>query len=98
MHYSYRRVIGSRRADNTEAEVGLEFNNTASQTVPQTNDVAETLAVAATSNSSNISLPIDPQSVKVVGKYILMLSGFHILNQLLATRNNYCYFMSSYNY
>lgn len=68
VHYSYRRVSSSSRTDNTEAEVGLEFNNTASQTVPQANDVAQTLAVAASSNSSNVSLPIDPQSIKVVGK------------------------------
>lgn len=69
MHFSYRAALTSRRADDTEAEVGIEFNNTASQDqIPQADVVAQTLVEAVSNPNNTFNLTIDTNSVKVVGK------------------------------
>lgn len=52
--------------------MGIEFNNTASEeTVPNSEEVADTLVTAVSNTSNNFNLTIDSSSVKVVGKQIL---------------------------
>ncbi|XP_051285172.1 uncharacterized protein LOC127379519 isoform X13 [Dicentrarchus labrax] len=52
---------------NIQAEVGLEFNNTASpDRIPQADVVAETLRVAVNNASNTFNLSIDPASIKVI--------------------------------
>lgn len=49
--------------------MGIEFNNTASEdTIPQADEVAQTLVTAVTNSSNNFSLSVDSSSVKVIGK------------------------------
>lgn len=57
------------RTTNTEAEVGIEFNSTASQEqIPKADAVAQTLISAATNSSNNFSISIEASSIKVVGE------------------------------
>ena len=64
-----REAVGTARASNTEAEVDVEFNNTASsEQIPQAEVVATTLVEAFTNSSNNFNLTINASSVAVVCK------------------------------
>lgn len=61
--------MGRARASNTEAEVDVEFNNTASpEQIPQAEAVATTLVEAFSNSSNNFNLTVDTSSVAVVRK------------------------------
>lgn len=63
-----RPATTGQRALNTEAEMGIEFNNTSSEgTVPKADEVADTLVAAVTNSSNNFNLSVDSTTVKVVG-------------------------------
>ncbi|XP_042370213.1 uncharacterized protein LOC121964051 [Plectropomus leopardus] len=66
---AFRPAAARERAVNTEAEVGVQFSETASsEEIPTSETVANTLVEAVTNPSNNFSLTIDPTSVQVVGK------------------------------
>lgn len=68
-----RRASTGRRTENTEAEMGIEFNNTASEnTIPKADEVAQTLITAVSNSSNNFSLGVDASSVKIIGEQIHM--------------------------
>ena len=61
--------MSTARASNTEAEVDVEFNNTASpEQIPKAAAVATTLVEAFTNSSSNFNLTVNTNSVTVVRK------------------------------
>lgn len=63
-----RPATTGQRAANTEAEMGIEFNNTASEgTVPRADEVAETLVNAVSNSSNNFNISVDTTTVKVIG-------------------------------
>lgn len=62
---------------NTEVEVGIEFNQTASLAeIPRAEDVAKTLVDAVNNPNSTFNLSIDAASVAVIRKYTV---GLHFL-------------------
>lgn len=58
-----------QRMQNTEAEMGIEFNNTASETsVPEADDVVITLVAAVSNSSNNFNVSVDTNTVTVIGQ------------------------------
>lgn len=54
---------------NTQAEVGIEFNQTASpEEIPTPNAVAETLQTAVSNPNNTFNLSIDATSVEIIRK------------------------------
>lgn len=64
----------SRREEGTAVEVALIFNGTSSETLPSTDDVAETLIRAVTDPNSTLTTQFN---VTVVVDSIRVLSKFH---------------------
>lgn len=55
--------------ENTEAEVGLEFNRTVSaEDIPPNEAIAETLIEAVTNPNITLNLTIEADSIQVLGK------------------------------
>ena len=64
----------STRTGNTEAEVGIEFNETAStEEVPVPGDVAQTLKVAVSNPNNTFNLTVDADSVEIIRKSRILL-------------------------
>lgn len=69
MYFIYRRALARTRVDNTEAEVGIEFNNTASQAqIPQADTVVQTLVNAVSNSSNTFNISIVASTITAVGK------------------------------
>lgn len=64
--FSNRRAGSNTRVDNTEADVGVEFNSTAQ--VPQPSEVAQTLVDAVSNPNNTFNISIVRSSVKIVGE------------------------------
>ena len=57
------------RIENTLAEVGIEFNQTASpEEIPQANVVAETLVNAVSNPNNTFNLTIDANTIEAIRK------------------------------
>ncbi|XP_047440120.1 mucin-5AC-like [Mugil cephalus] len=64
---AFRPAGGRTRMENTDAEVGVEFNRTTpAAAIPPATDVVQTLIVAVTNSSSALNLTIQADSVQTV--------------------------------
>lgn len=55
--------------ENTEAEVGIEFNKTASaEQIPQDEAVTSALVEAVNNPNNTFNLTVEPDSIQVLGK------------------------------
>ncbi|XP_041840523.1 integumentary mucin C.1-like [Melanotaenia boesemani] len=64
---AFRPAVARTRSDNTEAEVGVEFNKTASAAeIPTTEQVQETLVQAVTNVSTNFNITFESDSIQVI--------------------------------
>ncbi|XP_041840337.1 mucin-5AC-like [Melanotaenia boesemani] len=64
---AFRPAVAGTRSDNTEVEVGVEFNKTASAAeIPATKQVQETLMQAVTNVSTNFNITFESNSIQVI--------------------------------
>ena len=59
------RPVGMQQ--DTEVVVQLVFNDTSSEPVPEITEIVDTLVVAVSAPNSTFTLPVDPNSITVVG-------------------------------
>ncbi|XP_044039224.1 flocculation protein FLO11-like [Siniperca chuatsi] len=63
----FSRVVARTRMENTNAEVGLEFNNTASQDqIPQDDVVVDTLVQALSNPNNTFNLTVDTNTIEII--------------------------------
>ncbi|XP_010767894.1 A-agglutinin anchorage subunit-like [Notothenia coriiceps] len=61
------RAVAITRADSTQVEVGLEFNQTASPAeIPKDDDVAKTLEEAISNPNNTFNISVDVTSIRVI--------------------------------
>lgn len=72
LFFPYSQAGTRTRNGNTEAQMGLEFNNTASQNgAPAPNEVVNTLVEAVSNPNSTFNITIDRNSIETISKYSL---------------------------
>ena len=65
----YRPAAGRTRMENTEAEMGLEFNKTTPiAEIPDPEVVQEVLIEAVNTSTAKFNLTIERDSIKITGK------------------------------
>ena len=69
MLFSCRRVVVLTQMDNTQAEVGIEFNKTASaEELPENADVVKTLVDSVSNPNNTFNLTIQADSIQIIRK------------------------------
>ena len=64
-----RPAVARTRMENTEAEVGIEFNQTASAAeIPEATDVAQTLVESVSNPNNTFNLTVEANSIEIIRK------------------------------
>ncbi|KAF3837034.1 hypothetical protein F7725_004498 [Dissostichus mawsoni] len=81
---SFSRAVSRTRAANTEVEMGLEFNQTASPAeIPQDDAIAKTLEEAFSNPNITFNISVDVTSIRLKPIYRRRLSSFRSLTVIL---------------
>ncbi|XP_044197775.1 transcription initiation factor TFIID subunit 12-like isoform X2 [Thunnus albacares] len=63
----FRPAVARTRMENTEAEVGIEFNQTASAAeIPEATDVAQTLVESVSNPNNTFNLTVEADSIQII--------------------------------